>query len=240
MSLHLVRLFLRRNELFNYARCMRLFSGADEDIGYLLHAWLKATFGGHAPKPFFFDEGTSVLLGYCPTVAEVLFEHASSFADPLAFQAFEPESLVSKPMPTLWPKNKPLRMDIRACPVSRKEDQEKDVFLRALDRWENSGFDLAGKPNRPEVYRDWCYRQLANRGVEIAAVAVTGIQARQHLARRTAAPSARRLVLVERPEAHFTVLASVSDSEAFNRLLARGVGRHRAFGFGMIRLAPAL
>ena len=30
----------------------------------------------------------------------------------------------------------------------------------------------------------------------------------------------------------------VSDPQAFAQLLARGVGRHRAFGFGMLLLRP--
>ncbi|MFG1478963.1 type I-E CRISPR-associated protein Cas6/Cse3/CasE [Xanthobacter sp. V4C-4] len=31
---------------------------------------------------------------------------------------------------------------------------------------------------------------------------------------------------------------SVRDAEAFGVLLARGVGRHRAFGYGMLLLSP--
>ena len=43
---------------------------------------------------------------------------------------------------------------------------------------------------------------------------------------------------VERPDALFTGEITVADPEAFCRLLARGVGRHRAFGFGMLLLRP--
>ena len=32
---------------------------------------------------------------------------------------------------------------------------------------------------------------------------------------------------------------TVGDPDAFSRLLARGIGRHRAFGFGMLLLRPA-
>jgi len=43
---------------------------------------------------------------------------------------------------------------------------------------------------------------------------------------------------VERPDALFTGELTIRDAEAFARLLARGIGRHRAFGFGMLLLRP--
>jgi CRISPR system Cascade subunit CasE len=36
------------------------------------------------------------------------------------------------------------------------------------------------------------------------------------------------------PDASFTGVLTVRDPEAFGRLLARGIGRHRKFGFGML------
>jgi len=36
-----------------------------------------------------------------------------------------------------------------------------------------------------------------------------------------------------------TGVLQVRDSAAFAALLARGIGRHRAFGFGMLLLKPA-
>jgi CRISPR system Cascade subunit CasE len=37
----------------------------------------------------------------------------------------------------------------------------------------------------------------------------------------------------------FSGVLEVADGEAFNRLLASGVGRHGGFGFGMLLLKPA-
>jgi CRISPR system Cascade subunit CasE len=42
------------------------------------------------------------------------------------------------------------------------------------------------------------------------------------------------------PDATFTGVLQVRDPDAFAGLLARGIGRHRAFGFGMLLLRPAL
>ena len=42
-----------------------------------------------------------------------------------------------------------------------------------------------------------------------------------------------------RREAVFEGTLEVRDAALFQGLLARGVGRHRAFGFGMLLLRPA-
>jgi CRISPR system Cascade subunit CasE len=44
---------------------------------------------------------------------------------------------------------------------------------------------------------------------------------------------------IERPNAVLEGTLTVGDPDAFARLLARGIGRHRAFGFGMLLLKPA-
>ncbi len=53
------------------------------------------------------------------------------------------------------------------------------------------------------------------------------------------AEGARLKHTVQGPDAVFTGLLQVRDSAAFAALLARGIGRHRAFGFGMLLLKPA-
>jgi CRISPR system Cascade subunit CasE len=45
---------------------------------------------------------------------------------------------------------------------------------------------------------------------------------------------------VQGPDAVFTGVLQVRDSDAFAALVARGIGRHRAFGFGMLLLKPAV
>ncbi|WP_083761830.1 type I-E CRISPR-associated protein Cas6/Cse3/CasE [Alkalilimnicola ehrlichii MLHE-1] len=42
-----------------------------------------------------------------------------------------------------------------------------------------------------------------------------------------------------RPDALVTGRLTVRDPDTFATLVARGVGRHRAFGFGMLLLRPA-
>jgi CRISPR system Cascade subunit CasE len=40
------------------------------------------------------------------------------------------------------------------------------------------------------------------------------------------------------PDAVFTGVLQVLDTTAFAALVARGIGRHRAFGYGMVLLKP--
>ena len=51
--------------------------------------------------------------------------------------------------------------------------------------------------------------------------------------------ASRRLRWVEGPDTVMSGELQTSDPDAFARLLARGIGRHRAFGFGMLLLRPA-
>ena len=43
----------------------------------------------------------------------------------------------------------------------------------------------------------------------------------------------------QRPQALLGGILQVQDGDAFHTLLARGIGRHRAFGYGMLLLRPA-
>jgi CRISPR system Cascade subunit CasE len=67
---------------------------------------------------------------------------------------------------------------------------------------------------------------------------------RARLARRGAPDEAgRRALTVEGrqgggPDVILAGELTVADAEGFLALLARGVGRHRAFGFGMLLLSP--
>ena len=65
--------------------------------------------------------------------------------------------------------------------------------------------------------------------------------ARSHIVRRTqaSASQARKGQTIDGPDATLTGRLRVTDPTAFAHLLARGVGRHRAFGFGMLLLQRA-
>lgn len=229
-SLYLVRIPVDRPRLLRFAFGCGI-THEDETLGYTLHAWLRALFGDKAPKPFRYFERRGELLGYAAHGASALLEHAQAFATPTAWSALDVEGVMSKPMPTSWRTGQRLRLEVLTCPVSRKDNEEKDVYLRVLDRLSN------GAPTRAEVYRAWFTRQWGN-CLRFERIELLGMSARSRLLRR-ARNGNNRLRIVERPQALFAAEGEIVDSEGFRGLLARGIGRHRAFGFGMILVGPA-
>jgi CRISPR system Cascade subunit CasE len=228
-TLHLLRIPVDAPRLLRFAAAHGM-TQEDETLGYTLHAWLTALFGAHAPKPFRYFEHRQELLAYANDDAATLIAHAQAFATPQAWAALDADGVASKPMPTAWRVGQRLRLEVLACPVSRQGKEEKDLYLRALDRMGDNA------PARGEVYQAWFERQWAS-AVQLAKVELLGMRARVPLIRR-ARNGTNRLRIVERPEALFAADAVITDPERFPILLARGIGRHRAFGYGMVFLAP--
>ncbi len=109
---------------------------------------------------------------------------------------------------------------------------------------------LADLPSREAVYRDWFSGRLGPAArLEHARLvslrdarlwrrgkpAADGPAGRMH---GHARPNHSDRSLIGRRAAVFEGILRVEDTDAFGTLLARGVGRHRAFGFGMLLLHP--
>jgi CRISPR system Cascade subunit CasE len=214
------------------------------DDGYLWHALLAAAFGNLAPKPFRLVEPNGhrppYLLGYAHATEEELRRHAAEFCDPAIASALGVSSLAVKSMPDSFVVGRRLGFEIRVRPVvrqtkdgDRNRKREIDVFLR----WARARPD-AEKPSRVAVYTDWLAAHLANRGAALDTMRIIWLR-RAAITRRG---RERELeVHGEKgggPDACFGGALTVADPIAFNTLLARGVGRHRAFGFGMLLLKP--
>lgn len=228
-GLHLLRIPVQAPQLLRFAAEYGI-THEDETLGYTLHAWFAALFGDAAPKPFRYFERRQEVLAYVQTDAKMLLEHAQTFATPQAWAALDPQGVVSKPMPSAWQPGQRLQVEVLTCPVARRGDEEKDIYLRALDRLGEAA------PIRSEIYREWFARQWAG-AARLEHIELLGLSARSRLLRR-ARNGQNRLKVVERPQALFATAATVEDGERFAALLARGIGRHRAFGFGMVLLAP--
>jgi CRISPR system Cascade subunit CasE len=211
----------------------------DEDMGYGLHAWLKAVFGNLAPRPFrLFGERRNrkplKLLAYTTYSKEELLEQATAFAEPMARTvcALEHASAVAR-LPELWTEGRRLAFELLACPVVRKSasGKEKDVFLQRADQ---AGPDA--RLRREDVYAEWLARQLSD-AARLESCFLDGFRLVRQL-RRPASPN-RRESHLRRPQALLRGTVQLRDSDAFNLCLERGIGRHRAFGYGMLLLRPA-
>lgn len=239
-ELRMLRMSFDAGKLYALGRRRRL---RDADLGYLLHCQLKELFGEDAPSPFFAqdDRGRRVtVLGYSTRSREELVDHASRFADPGIHAACDFETFSEKKMPMTWPAGLRIGFEVRASPVVRlssdvghyRKGAEVDAFLVRCAREAGSVVD------RGAVYREWLEAEIGRRdGARLVKVEVKAFQ-REKLLRRTQGEE-RSARTSERPDVRFAGALEVTDGAAFSALLARGIGRHRAFGFGMLLLRRA-
>jgi CRISPR system Cascade subunit CasE len=235
---HLIHLRPNLNRLLPWAQRQGLIPDSGQgDLGYALHAALKAAFANLAPQPFSYSVGQG-LLAYS-TQAEAMQETAAlatpEAADMLGLDATsQSHGLLIRPFPSNWKSGRQLAFEVRVRPVVRKDDQEIDAFLSAAHRMPVTEL------SREAVYVDWLKRQFE--GVaELHEVAMTEFKLSAVL--RRGAPQigqARPKSPVQGPDAVFKGALKVLDGDGFTNLLKRGIGRHRAFGFGMLRLKPLL
>jgi CRISPR system Cascade subunit CasE len=247
-QLSMISLDLDRSILARFGRSMGLpLQTADE--GYLAHCAMRAAFGALAPQPFAMRpvRGRFVrVLGYADASADALRDRAASFAEPIAHLACNVPSMAVKAMPGAWPAGMQLGFEVRVCPIRRpsanasrkaagatRDHAEVDCFLSEC--WK------AGEAvhlSREEIYRAWLAREVARYGAATMSAAQMISFRRIRLSRSDHAAT-RRLRACERPDALMRGILEVKDPVAFAALLRRGVGRHRAFGFGMLLLRPA-
>jgi CRISPR system Cascade subunit CasE len=234
---HLIHMRPNLNRLLPWAQRQGLIPDRGQgDLGYAFHAALRAAFADLAPQPFSFRSGQG-LLAYT-TQADAMRSAVAmatpEVADMLGLDAtLHSSGLLIRPFPTSWKVGQLLSFEVRVRPVVRKEDKEVDVFLSAVQRMHDA------VPPRQAVYADWLKRQF-EAAADLHEIRMTEFSLSTVV--RRAAPQAeggRPKRPVQGPDAVFTGILQVRDSAAFAALLARGIGRHRAFGFGMLLLKPA-
>lgn len=213
------------------------------DLGYALHALLRAAFGEQAPQPFRYLDAEQGLLAYTRLSAAELAQHAA-LADPDVAaalglgQTLHHPGMSARPFPTQWATGHALGFEVRVRPIIRegKTGRERDAFLAAIEKSGDNELD------RREVYVKWLRDLLARQGgSELLDATVSRYQQLgvTRKSQRSASDNARHSRLVSGPDAVLMGQLRVTDPQAFAQLLARGVGRHRAFGFGLLLLRSA-
>lgn len=240
-TLRLARLRLDSRRLIDLGR-RRRFPVRVMDTGYLVHCVLGELFGDAAPKPFAITraQGRAVeVLGYTELEKEALVREADAFADPVSHAMCDWDAFEVKSLPDNWPTGTRVGFTVRVCPVVRmprgckthRPGAEVDAFLA---RCATMG-DQPTKIDREGVYCEWFGEQIQRLGgVRIVRAGLESFQLEQLLRRTQGAE--RHVRINKRPEATITGELEVTDSDAFVALLRRGIGRHRAFGFGMLLL----
>jgi CRISPR system Cascade subunit CasE len=146
----------------------------------------------------------------------------------------------SRPMPELAAGQR-LGFRTRVCPIVRtRKPGSRSLGVNRHGRVKHREIDafihatlIAPKDvsvDREAVYTHWLGRELERRG---AGSLETG-----HLVEFRRERMRRRGASIERPNVVLEGDLTVVDPVAFRALLIRGIGRHRAFGFGMLLLRP--
>ncbi len=237
--LQMIRADINIREFHRWMGTRRL---QDPDHG--MHCLLTESFGPDlAPKPFRMilprSASKGSLYGYGMADANALREAAAAYACPLQTSIIPASNLDSKPMPSEWTNGKRLGFEIRVRPIirssrnaQRRPGKEWDAFQLAASQYPKN--EKNEMPHtREQIYRDWLSRQLAGRG------GATLESASLHSFQRTRAVRQQRARYSEGPDALMRGVLAITDGAAFSQLLARGVGRHRSYGYGMLLLRPA-
>lgn len=235
----MIDLRLEPERLVSHAQMHGHNHNQDEDLGYAVHGWLRAAVGDLSPNVFRLIEqrsGALRLLGYAKSDIGTMQEHAHRFADPLAMNVCDWSNAASKVIGDIaWHPGQALSFELRACPVVRGKQGERDVFLAQLP-----ANGEATPSNRAGVYRGWLSKrlgdaaQLDDDAFRLQAFRLVSTW-RQGTRTSGGGRTGRRVV---RPDALLSGRLTVKETEAFRHLLHRGLGRHRAFGFGMLLVRP--
>ena len=210
------------------------------DMGYALHALLHAAFGDQAPQPFRYLDADQGLLAYTRMSAVELTQRAAladaDVATALGLgETSHHAGISARNFPTNWDAGHTLGFEVRVRPIIRegKSGRERDAFLAAVEKAPDTELDRSG------VYVQWLRELFARqRGAELLDAKVLRYQ-QLGVTRRTqkeATDDARHSRVVNGPDVVVTGQFRVTNSESFAELLAGGVGRHRAFGFGLLLL----
>jgi CRISPR system Cascade subunit CasE len=240
MTLHMIKLVPDVPQLIRWADRQQLLDRVHEDdLGYALHAVLLAAFGDLAPRSFALVTErvrSPELLGYTAHDADALRDHVQSFADPEIPGMISLPSLAGKLMPDSFAIGRRLGFTLRARPTIRTDRGGDRTRVAERDAYREPPPGAADDgPTRDEVYQGWLTTRLEAGGAAVERLTLERF-CRSFTLRRD---KSRRLRTVEGPDASFSGVLVVKEPEKFASLIARGVGRHAAFGYGMLLLRPA-
>lgn len=252
-ALHLVSLPV---DLRQMRRCAA-DRGCMVDEGRALHHLLSETFGKGALQPFRMMVAPrgrrATIYAYTDSSEEHLKEQSDT-ATPELGTIFDLPRLAAKEMPRTWRTGRRLAFDLRVRPVRRlmkplegtsrevrraqlkgrsqppfSKGKEVDAYLVARLRAFPQGAGEGEGPSREDVYFDWLKERLGGAAeLDRGCTRLVGFE-RTRIERQGQS---------EGPDATFHGEFTVKDGAALNERLRRGVGRHAAYGYGMLLLRP--
>lgn len=246
-DLHLIEAPLNLRALHVWAETRGLSQRGRLDEGRALHHLLDEAFGPASLRPFRLMQApagpSATIYAYSLDDADHLRARAADFATPVLCDILRPERLRSLPRSAdRWQSSQRLGFDLRLRPVVRlggpipgtrfAKGREVDAFLAEALRHHGGiteGMKATGR-TRQEVYLDWLADRLGG------AATICRASCRLASFRRSRVHRGGRCL--DGPDAVIHGTMTVADPGGFADRLARGVGRHRVYGFGMLLLRP--
>jgi CRISPR system Cascade subunit CasE len=222
LNTHLAQVTLNARRLYDWART----AGIAGDQDYAIHGALRAAFGDLGPQPWVTRPGQSlIVLGYSDADADALRRAADLYAEPGLSEAIV--DLKTKLMPRL-PSGTVVGFQIRVRPIARRRDPltgsafEQDVAIGA------------NAEDRAAAYCNWLAKQL----LDCAEVVKAEVEKFQLVRSSRKTDGVVKRAPGWHPDATLSGMLRVTDTVLFADRLRRGIGRHRAFGYGALLLRP--
>lgn len=245
-------------------RRLAALRGFAHDEGRALHHFLSEAFGKSALKPFRLMPApkarTATLYAYS-AISETGLRDNLDLAAPELLGLFDTAHLAVRDMPPSWREGRRLAFDLRVRPVRRlarpmegwSREQERrrlgglalqepygvgrevDAFLVAAMRQHPDGLPAEATFTRESVYLDWLEERLVG-AAELDRDRTRLVDFERSTSDRGRGENRKGS---QGPDATFHGVLTVTESAKFSHLLKTGVGRHTAFGFGMLLLRPA-
>jgi len=244
-SCNLIRLRVNMRALHRFGVTRGFGKAGGLDEGATLHHLLGESFGPGALQPFRLlvarGERSGTLYGYSLQSDQVLRDMAETVAPPEALEALDIGALAALPRPThLFTVGKRLGFDVKLRPTVRlrkpvggaRAGAERDAFQAEAERDHPDQRSTMKKSERgrADVYIDWLAARLGKAAtLECGATRLASFQRVRSL---------RGGKVIEDPEAIIHGTLRITDPVVFLDLMKRGVGRHRAYGYGMVLLRP--
>ncbi len=251
MNTHLISAPLNMRAFNRWAADRGLVRRATFDEGFALHVLLSSMFGKSVLQPFRLFSSprrqAASLYAYADEDKAMLREMAQSVAMPNSLAVLDPTKLKSRPMRTEFSSGQRLGFDLRVRPIRRlhaplstsrgqniKARAEVDAFVvEARRESSNSESTLCDRSmvRRERTYSNWLMERLADAAsIDLESCRLSAFQRTRTMRGDGPGP--------EGPDATIQGELIVQNPTAFATRLRLGVGRHRAYGFGMLLLRP--
>ena len=241
MTTNMIRADIDLRSFYRWAGSRGMISRNAFDPGFAMHCLLTESFGRDlAPKPFRViiprdrNIQSGILYGYAECDVGELRDATQTFACPLQAKVLSASSIMSKTMPDSWRAGQRLGFEVLVRPIVRcgrgsdRTGKERDAFQSEAELHPQGEM----RRTREQVYGDWLSDRLTQKGARLEEARLRSFQ-RVRVVRKLRSHAS------EGPDAVMQGTLEVTDPTMFALLIANGIGRHRAYGYGMLLLRPA-